>query len=294
MSLFDIIRADRPKISDQSIKTYLSNLKKIGVTSEDTISKLLKPKDIIKEIDELKPTMKRNILSAILVLINAYDDIAKPKKKDTLYSEYKNELVNVNNNYQSELGKNTKTATQEKNWSSMAELKAIAKKMIKNGINQNSLIASLYTYQNPARLDYYDMMIVKPKDNMDEKRNYLINHSRNKKTFVFRDYKTANKYNEVRIPVSKELNTVLNKFLKAHPNRKYLLQKKNGEPLSRNALGKMIPSIFSDTGKHITLNLIRHMFVSENIDIEKIKADKQLAESMMHSSEEQSNYAKTD
>ena len=56
----------------------------------------------------------------------------------------------------------------------------------------------------------------------------------------------------------------------------------------------MIPVIFSDTGKHITLNLIRHMVVSESIDIQKIKADKELATSMMHSPGEQENYAKTD
>ena len=294
MTLFDIIREDRPNISDQSIKTYLSNLKKIGVTTEENISKLIKHKDVINEINELKPTMKRNILSAVLVMVNAYEDLMAEKKKDALYSIYKNHLIDVNNNYQAQLGKNVKTETQEKNWSSMTELKAIAKKMLKNGISQNALIASLYTYQPPVRLDFYSMKIVNAKDDMEGKQNYLVVHSRNKKTFIFRDYKTANKYNEVRIPVSKQLNTVLNKFLKAHPNREYLLQKRNGQPLTRNALGKMIPVIFSDTGKHITLNLIRHMVVSESIDIQKIKADKELATSMMHSPGEQENYAKTD
>ena len=51
------------------------------------------------------------------------------------------------------------------------------------------------------------MKIVKPKDEMDQRMNYLVVHNRNKKVFIFRDYKTAGKYSEVKIPVSKELNT---------------------------------------------------------------------------------------
>ena len=289
MSISDIIREDRPAISNQSIKTYLANLKKIGVTEEDHLHKLTKSGDTIAELEKLKPTMQRNILSAILVAVKAAD------MPNEIYNKYKDKLADVNNNYYEQLGKNTKTATMEQNWTTMAVLKGIAKKLLKNGVSQNALIAALYTYQPPVRLDYYKMKIVKPKDAMDERMNYLVVHNRNKKVFIFRDYKTAGKYNEVKIPVSKELNTVLNKFLKSHPERTYLLEKKRTmEPLSRNSMGKMLPEVFSDSGKHVTLNLIRHMYVSENINLDRIKREKQLAEQMMHSSGEQQTYAKND
>ena len=36
-------------------------------------------------------------------------------------------------------------------------------------------------------------------------------------------------------------------------------------------LGKKLPIIFKDTGKHVTLNIIRHVYISENIDIEQSK-----------------------
>jgi len=289
MNISEIIREDRPNISEQSIKTYLANLKKIGITEEDHLHKLTKSGDTLTELETLKPTMQRNILSAILVAIKASD------MPDEIYNKYKNKLADVNNSYYHELGKNTKTATMEKNWTTMAVLKGIAKKLLKNGVSQNALIAALYTYQPPVRLDYYKMKIVKPKDEMGEKMNYLVVHNRNKKVFIFRDYKTAGKYNEVKIPVSKELNTVLNKFLKANPERTYLLEKRRTmEPLTRNAMSKMLPEVFEDSGKHITLNLIRHMYVSENINLDRIKKEKELAKNMMHDSGTQQTYAKND
>ena len=113
--------------------------------------------------------------------------------------------------------------------------------------------------------------------------------------FVFNDYKTSTKYNEVRVPVSKELNRVINKFLKLNPDRKYLLQQNRAEkPLARNALGKLIPVIFRDTGKNVTLNIIRHVYVSEKVDLEAVKQFQVIANSMMHSSGEQMSYNKGD
>jgi len=285
----ELIREDRPAISERSIRTYIANLKKIGVTDEDDLQKLTKSHDVLAELEILKPTMKRNILSSILVIIKAAE------MPNEIYNKYKEALATVNENYYAELGKNTKTATMEHNWTSMAVLKGIAKKMLKTSVNQNSLIAALYTYQPPVRLDYYKMKIVKPKDKMDERMNYLVVYNRNKKVFVFRDYKTAGKYSEVKIPVSKELNTVLNKFLKAHPDRTFLLEKKRTiEPLSRNGMGKMLPIVFEESGKHITLNLIRHMYVSENINLDRIKKEQELAKNMMHDSGTQQTYAKND
>ena len=289
MTISELIREARPLISDNSIKTYVANLKKAGIITLDDLHKITKVHDLLEQIRDFKPTMQRNILSAVLVMVKA-DDMP-----NELHNRYREQLTKVNDAYYAQLGQNTKTATMETNWTTMAVLKDVAKKMLKNGVSQNALIAALYTYQPPVRLDYYKMKIVKPKDEMGEKMNYLVVHSRNKKVFIFRDYKTAGKYNEVKIPVSKELNTVLNKFLKLHPTRTYLLEKKRtAEPLSRNGMGKMLPEVFSESGKHVTLNLIRHIFVSENIDLERIKREKQLASDMMHSSGEQQTYAKTE
>ena len=289
MSLKEIIQNSRPIISELSIRTYLSNLRKVGINHEDDIPKLTKTFDIIEQIKNLKTTMRRNVLSAVLVIVKAMD------MPNEIYNKYREELFKITKTYNAELSENKKTFTQEANWVTMDQLKKATKQLLKGGVTQNALIAALYTYQPPVRLDYYDMKIVGPKDKLEGKQNFLVIYNRSRKLFVFRDFKTANKYTEVKVSVSKKLNTVINKFLKDHPNREYLLEKKRTrEPLTRNALGKIIPTVFESTGKQVSLNILRHVYISEAIDIDQIKAQQELAKNMLHDPETQQQYAKTD
>tara|TARA_R110002012_G_scaffold231944_5_gene404669 strand:+ start:307 stop:1185 length:879 start_codon:yes stop_codon:yes gene_type:complete len=287
-SLKELIMEDRPHLSEGSVRTYLANLKKIGINESTDIEKLDEPDYVFNIIADMKLNMKRNIVSSVLIIITASGG-----RKD-LYEIYRQRLFDLGKEYNAEMAKNEKTETQEKNWVTIEELKKITKRLLReNPKSQNSLIASLYTLQNPTRLDYYDMEIVGPKAEIGDEKNYLVIHNTRRKEFVFNDFKTKNKYNQVIIKVSKELNRVINKFLKLNPDRKYLLQQTRSEkPLTRNALGKLIPFIFKDTGKNVTLNIIRHVFVSEQVDLAAVKKFQEIASSMMHSSAEQMSYNK--
>ena len=288
MDINKIIGQSRPNIKPQSIRTYVSNIKKVAGTKEiENLDFLNNPKEVFSKLKDRKITMKRNILSSILVLLSAVESESR------LYKTYSDKLLELTMEYKRQQDKNEKTETQIKNWVEHSELINIAKKMIKkNPGSQDALIAALYSYQPPTRLDFYSMEIVGPKDELDSGKNYLVIQSQRTKRFVFNDYKSANKYNTIEIKVNKQLNTVINKFLKLNPGRKYLLQNKQGLPLTRNNLGKKLPVIFKDTGKHVTLNIIRHVYISENIDIQKCKETKDLAKCMMHSSDVQLEYAK--
>ncbi|CAI8391475.1 MAG: Uncharacterised protein [Owenweeksia sp. TMED14] len=289
MDIIKIILNARPNLKPQSANTYLSNLRRIAGTRDiEDMRFLTEPDEIFKRMDGMKLTMKRNILSSILVLLSALHDSSKE-----LYTIYSDKLLQFSNEYKREMNKNEKTETQKENWTSIDVLSNITKKMLKdNPGSQNSLIGALYTMQPPQRLDYYDMEIVGPKDELKENKNYLVIGKRNKKTFVFNDYKSSNKYNTVKIPVNKKINSVINKFLKLNPDRKYLLVNKQGDPMTRNNLGKQITKIFASTGKHIKLNLIRHMYVSENIDLGIAKKNQDISQQMMHSPSIQLEYAK--
>jgi len=288
MDINEIIRQSRPNIKPQSIRTYVSNIKKVAGTKEiENLDFLNNPKEVFSKLEDMKITMRRNILSSILVLLSATDS------ENRLYKTYSDKLLELTMEYRRQQDKNEKTETQIKNWVEHKELINIAKKMIKkNPGSQDALIAALYSYQPPTRLDFYSMEIVSPKHDIDTAKNYLVVQSSRTKKFIFNDYKSANKYNTITIPVNKQLNTVINKFLKLNPNRKYLLQNKAGNPLTRNNLGKKLPVILKDTGKHVTLNIIRHVYISENIDIEQTKKQKEIANSMMHSQSIQLEYAK--
>lgn len=293
MDVEAIIQKARPNLKTQSTKTYVSNIRKIAGTKEiDNLKFLDDPNAVFSLMSTYKLSMKRNILSSILVLLSAV--ATETDTKEALRKTYADKLLELTDEMKVELAKNNKTETQEKNWVSLAELRKITKALIRNSPgSQNTMIAALYSLQPPTRLDYYDMEIVTPKQERSDNKNYLIITNRSKKTFIFNDYKTSRKYGTVATPVNKELNTVINKFLKYNPDRKYLLQGKDGLPVSRNNLGKMITKIFASTGKQVSLNIIRHVYVSENVDVEKIKAQNELAASMMHGGATQLEYAKT-
>lgn len=290
MNLSELIKIARPTIKDSSLQTYVRSIKRIAPDNKiDNLDFLQDTKSVISKLNTFGINVKRSMLSAILVAMGANGDAGNAIKK---YSELLSEYTAVMN---AELGKNKKTEKEEVNWVPHKNLVAIAKTMIKNAPgSQRSLIAALYTYQSPTRLDYYDMEIVGKDAEMDDKKNYLQVVNRNKKIFIFNDYKSSTTYKTVAIPVNKALNTVINKYFKLNPDIKYLLrnEKNKTSPMSRNALGKQIPHIFESTGKHITLNLIRHIYVTEHINIEKTKEQNEIAKNMMHSGATQLTYAK--
>jgi len=286
-SIGELIRDDRPNITLSSIKTYLFSLKKLKINNVEDIDKVDNPNDIFDEIKDMKISQKRNMISCILVIIKAV------KKPEDLYEIYRKKCFDLGVEYNEKMAKNEKTETQEKNWIKIDELKKITNKLIKTQPeSQNTLIAALYSFQPPTRLDYYSCQIITKNTPVDKTKNYLLIHNTRRKEFIFNDYKTSNKYNEVRVPVSKELNKYINKFLKLNPNRKYLIQNKHGEAVTRNFLGKLLPIIFKETGKKVTLNIIRHCYVSEKVDLEAVKSFKEIAAAMMHSAGQQEEYHK--
>ena len=286
----ELITETRPHLSEGSVKTYIANLKRIGIETIADIEKLKSPEFLFDQMEDQKLSTKRNMASSALIAVMAeYPD------EKTMIEPIRQRMFDLGNEYNKLLSKNEKSETQEKNWVTMDELKSIAKKLLKeNPKSQNSLIAALYTMgAAPTRLDYYDMEIVNKKFKQDPEKNYLVIYGARKKEFVFNDYKTKKKYDRVVVPVSKDVNKILNNFLKLNPERKYLLEKtRNQVPLTRNALGKLLPIIFSGTGKNITLNIIRHVFISENVDLESLKKFQEISKKMMHSSATQQEYAK--
>ena len=288
--LKELIKTSRPNISDSSINTYVQSIKRVSPNKEINNLDFIQDTDaVLEKVSKFPITTQRNVITSIIVGLKAVGDMNDSMK---VYSDV---LKKLTEQYQGEIAKNKKSPKEEANWVPHSELLAIAKTMVKNAPgNQRSLIAALYTFQSPARLDFYDMEIVGKGAEMSDDKNYLQVINRNKKTFIFNDYKSSSTYKTVTIPVNKALNTVLNKYLKLNPAIKYLLEneKTKGKAMSRNALGKTIPKIFEATGKHITLNLLRHIYITEHIDIEKTKEQNELAKNMMHSGATQLTYAK--
>ena len=305
MDLKTLIKADRPDIKPNSLNAYLISLRKMNDNKEiESLDYLKNYDNIIEFLGKFKLPTKRNYISSILVVLRAYNK----KSYDEVLQKYREYLTGLNTEYNSVINTHQKDMKQQENWATLSELKKglrIYQNQIRDldllnkdklntkqmNIIQAYLVVALYTLQPPVRLNYADMKIITdPKDIADGK-NYLLNKSRNKKSFIFQDYKTSGKHGKIDQPISKELNTIINKWLKVNKTNNFLIDQK-GHALNSNQLGKFISKAFGFTGKKITLNLLRHIYISENIDLEAIKKAKVLAKSMHHSSDMQTLYAK--
>jgi hypothetical protein len=158
----------------------------------------------------------------------------------------------------------------------------------------NYVVVALFTLIAPTRLDFAPMSIITSDKEDNGKQNYLVNKSRNKKYFIINEYKSSKSYGKQIIQIPSGLNTILNLYLKFHTIKSSFLLNSRGTALTANGLSKLLTSSFGrySKNKKITLNLIRHIYISENVKLTKDNDETKLANSMMHSSSTQQDYIK--
>ena len=305
MDLKKLIKDKRPSIKDSSLKAYLISLKKMNNNEEiKNLNYLKESKNIFEIIDKLALSTKRSYLTSILVVLGAFNKEAF----NSVLEIYRKRLQELNNEYNKKIDTHEKTDKQSKNWVSLKQLskvrnfykkeleeKGILKKDVlspkQQDLLQKYLVSALYTLQPPIRLDYGSMKIIRKLEDDDGKKNFLLVKGRNKKTFIFNDFKNKKNLGTQKQEVNSKLNSVINLWLKYNKTENFLMNSK-GELMVENSLSKYIKKVFEPTKKNITLNLLRHIYISENIDLEAVKKSKELAKTMMHSTGLQEDYAK--
>ena len=158
------------------------------------------------------------------------------------------------------------------------------------------LLLSLYTYVPPVRADYFEVRINPPKTTISEtKDNYVvIDPTDSTKSFLsIRDFKTANKYKEIRHQLPPELYETIQQSLKAKPrNYLFVMQTDATRPYDRGAFSKWANKVLTDLFKApMTLTSLRHLFVS-TLDFNKTRASEleKIGNSMGHSISMQKGY----
>lgn len=296
MDLNEKIKASR-SIKENSLKSYITSLKKLNDNKEiENLNFLKDTSKILKKMEDLALTTRKNRLTAVIVALKAYTP-KDAEESDTL-KFYRETLDQYTKEYFDEIQKNEKTDKEQKNWTTLSSLKKVMNSykrdiqerelLKKNKLStkefyllQNYLITSLYLLLPPLRLDYTMEIINDIKDAKEDK-NYLLNKSRNKKTFIIREFKNVKTHGEQVIEVPKMLNSIINNWLKYNKTNSFLLNNRGG-PLSANGLGKAITKAFKPSGKDINLGMLRKIWVTENTDSEAIKKAQKLAADMLHS-----------
>lgn len=124
------------------------------------------------------------------------------------------------------------------------------------------LIYLLYTELPPLRADFTPMEIISSKEQATEDdMNYYV---KGKKPYMLiRAYKTASKYGEQRLDVTKELADAIPK------NQQYLFEF-DGKPMEANTLSKKVIRAFKKyCDAHITINTLRRSYAKHTMSLSK-------------------------
>ena len=252
-------------------------------------------------MDSYDSLCRRKALSAAalagLTVINSPIDV---------YEKYRQYLNDVSVLYNDAHYMNIKSKKESENWTSIDDLMEILNGYIKKiklvGINKKSilnrkemkllqsyLVASLYLLRPPLRNVYATLDIIsydnynKLSNEDKENNNYLVIKSRNTKWFSFGDYKTKKTYGMKFERIQPKLNSVINLWRKFNLDAKHLLYNNRNKKLSKNGLTKLLNRVFAGTGKKISTSMLRHIYVSRNVDNKKFNEMRKLAKQMNHS-----------
>jgi len=154
----------------------------------------------------------------------------------------------------------------------------------KYGINSKEfLIVKLYD-EFTARDDFQNLIIKQNATNLSDDDNYII-VNKNKSKIILNNYKTKNKYKKIIHESSAELD----KLIKNYINNKNLDY--NDTLFGKSLLSKIIGTINRSVGVEGSINTLRHMKVTEEVQgVKDVKKRQELSQKMMHSPITQSKY----
>jgi len=287
MKLEEILRKNRPKLSDSSIKTYISNL-----TSLSRMCNLLieKPKDVVDNLDKILKCLepinvnsRKTKLASMVILTETEKDYKG--KKETLEILRERMSADLETIRKKDVAQEL-SETQKKNfikWEDVLKIYDELEKMVQPTwdkkkwditdymICQKYVLLSLYVLNPPRRSKDYIMMKIR---NVDRLKHNYIKKSK-KPNFVFNDFKTVGKIGSQEVDIPFKLYSILTKWAKRAPTD-WLITNSSFKRPAPSFITRELNAIF---GKKMSSNLLRHSFVTHKFgdvslsDLEKTAKD---------------------
>jgi hypothetical protein len=296
MDLFPLIENARPHLKKNSITNYIRNINILHDRKPyENLDWLKDTKAIQEKIESKKKTSQRNYIVSIVVALQSANKEKYKETIDTYQALLKELTTDINSTYE----KHEKTSKENENWLNYSELTKIQrdykaqvdemqlnKKTIINPKDNKVLlyylISSLYTLHNPLRLDWATLRVITSKKDLNKTENFLLKTGTYTQQIILNDFKNVSKIGSVNFKLSRPLTKVINLYRRFNKGE-YLLMNTRGFKMSQNSLSKMIPLIFQKGEKRVNLNMIRKSKIQSEVDIEQVKKEEALAESMLHS-----------
>jgi len=317
----ELIKSQRPTIKESTMKQYEAQLRKLAklFDSPDNYEFLTDVDAVMDKISHLHYTSQRNALNPVIVLLLALNE---DKKYDELIKSYSKIRDGFNLKYEEEQKSGKISEKQKGNFVEMDAIDEMLNKMEKE-IRVNKLkkkaeltgkekeLFMVFTLFNwlkriPTRNDMAGQILINKsmvKNLTEEEKkntNYLVKE-KSKMYGLYNDYKTSSKYGEKIIEIPKDLEKIINVYIRA-TNKKVgdvLFVNSMGTPLNRNQISQLlIKTSKLYLQKNISTTIMRKIVASYHFGDkeyqEKKKEQAVLAHNMGHSTSVQDKvYIKT-
>jgi hypothetical protein len=259
--------------SDVSLTRYVYNLNRLKTlmgVEDESLKWLKNTKKVIDFIDALDYSLnyKKSFYIAIVSLLKLQNSLKKELEV------YRTKQLSYNNEQSKIYDKQMLSPNEEEKFMNWPDIVKAAKQMEPD--SEDHLIVSLYTLLPPLRNDFVKMKIV-DEIPTDASGNYLIVGPKTSQ-IVLNEFKTSRKYGTQIIDVPSKLNLIIKKYLKNYPTDVLF---NTTEPQMSKKIGDVFEKLL---GKRVTINILRHSYISYMKRNEPtLKKKEELAKSMLHS-----------
>jgi site-specific recombinase XerD len=236
---------------------------------------------VIKFIkDNYKPASQSKKINSITSILKRLKGFNKE------YNEYSKINISTAQALSANIDTNQLSTAQRKQYLPWADiLQAEAKITAK----RDKMLYSLYTKIPPRRLEYRTLLLTQGQPKSTDV-NYLVMNKGTPEKIILNNYKTAHLYKQYVIDLSRyeSLQQAIKAYIKSAGiySGDYLFRKKaENQPISQSYFSRMLQTLFNKyTGKKISVNLLRHSFITDTRKSKLSVADKKnIARQMGHS-----------
>jgi len=309
-NLIDDISKSRPNLKENSIKQYQTHLNKLKkVFDTDNYDFLSSPDNVAEKLKDKHYTSQRNTYNAIIILLLALNH---DEKYNDLIEKYQKIRDQLNGKYEEEQQSGKISDKQKANFVEYEEIQKMISEMEKQikdkGLKKKNeltgkdkellMVYTLFSFllRIPTRNDSSGQLLISKSQynkltEEDKKNNNYLVKNKNSMTGIYNEYKTSKKYGEKKIDIPKDLEKILNMYIRktGKKNGDVLFVSSTGNPLSRNAISQLlIKTSKKYLNKSISTTLMRKIVAShhfgEGTEFQKLKEKQEdLAEKMGHS-----------
>lgn len=273
-NIAEILRENKPSLSDSSIKSYVSSLRslsrQIGKVL-DTSDKYVKyQKLILDSMKDAKPSSRKTRIAGIVSILDTDENDKKKEYKDAL-NEYRKVMLDDVKTLKSKDASQQMSEKQKENyisWEQVMEIYNTLKKDVAPLWNKYSWKSNeFYKLQDFVLLSSY--VLIPPRRSQDftdlkirnvnpQKDNYI--YKKNDYRLIFNSFKNAKRIGSQGVILPKALRDIYNKWSKIQKSD-YMFSSYDGRKLTQQKLGFYLNRIFG--GKKISSSMLRHIYLTE-------------------------------